>query len=248
VNPDGDRGKRPSPWEQPPAKSTRFGRRLLFLGGGLALLLLALFSVVPPELPSGSEVALVQGIIFCGFVLIGAAASRQSLRRITGQIGIWMVLILVCVALYGYRFELSGAARRVASELLPSRGQALDGESVAFARAADRQFWIDAQVDGVAIRFLVDTGASEVVLARADAAKLGFTFERLDFTRIFDTANGKTRGAIVRLDELRIGSLSFDRVTAYVSDGELHQSLLGMGFLERLSSVEIRHDTLTIRR
>jgi aspartyl protease family protein len=246
--PDGDHGRRPSPWEEPRATRARFGRRLLLLVGGLALLLLALFSVVPPEVPSGAEKSLVYAIILGTFLLIGAAASRHSLGRIASQIGIWMILMLILVALYGYRFELNGVAQRIASELLPSRGHALDHDSVVFGRAPDRQFWIDAQVDGVAIRFLVDTGASEVVLSRADAAKLGFVIEDLAFTQIFDTANGKTRGAPVRLDELRIGPLAFDRVTAFVNEGELRQSVLGMGLLERLSSVETRRDTLTIRR
>jgi aspartyl protease family protein len=161
-------------------------------------------------------------------------------------LALWAVAALAIIAVYGYRFELRDVALRVAGEIAPTRGQEAGNGAMVFTRAPDRQFWIDALVDGKPIRFLLDTGASDIVLNRADAARLGFSVKDLAFTRSYETANGTTRGATVRLAQIRIGSIQLQDVPASVNEGELRQSLLGMRFLERLTSVEIRNDRLTI--
>ena len=248
-----ERGRKPtSPWSRPapaPARSSwRFYRRFFFMAAFVLLLLFALVSLVPPRQWNGFEQALLlrYGIIILAVVL-GIAASQKSLPRIAGEMGIWLVLMLLLVAGFGYRFELRSVADRVAAELLPSRAQDAAHGTVSFARGSDGQFWIDALVDGQPVRFLLDTGASGVVLNRADAERLGFRWDALSFTHVFETANGSTRGAPVQLRQISIGPILFDRVPATVNEGQLGQSLLGMRLLERLGSIEIRNDTLTIR-
>ena len=164
------------------------------------------------------------------------------------QFGAWASVMVMIVTGYGYRFELRDLGRRIMGELAPTKGTTLDADTISFARAADRQFWIDAVADGEAIRFLVDTGASGVALTKADAQRLGFRLDQLRFTQTFDTANGTTRGAFVRIDRMVIGPIAMDNVGAWVNEGDLGSSLLGISLLERFGSVEIRNDTLTIRR
>jgi aspartyl protease family protein len=247
-----DRGHRPnSPWDRPvpaPPSSGRFFRRFFFLAACVLLLLFALVSFVPPRQWNGFEQAslLRYGLIALA-VLLGLAASQKSLPRLAGEIGLWLVLMMLLVAGYGYRFELRAAADRIVADLVPSRARNVGHGTVSFARGDDQQFWIDASVDGQPVRFLLDTGASGVVLNRADAERLGFRWNALAFTQHFETANGPTRGAPVQLRQIRIGSISFDRVPATVNEGELRHSLLGMRLLERLGAIEIRNDTLTIR-
>jgi aspartyl protease family protein len=91
----------------------------------------------------------------------------------------------------------------------------------------------------------VDTGASLVVLTVEDAQAAGINRSELVFNRITRTANGATRFAPVTLREIRIGQLSIDSVPAAVIEN-LDQSLLGMSFLTRLKSFEMREGALTI--
>jgi aspartyl protease family protein len=226
-----------------------FGRRLLILIAGFALLVFALSWAFPPgQWRDAEEANFVRLILLAAIVIVGAAASRRSLSTMAVQLGAWVAVTVLLVAGYGYRFELRELAARTMGELAPSRGRSLDADSISFARAADRQFWIDAAVDGQTVRFLVDTGASTVVLTQADARRLGFRIDQLRFTQVFNTANGTTRGAAIRLDRIRIGPIFFDNVEAWVNEGDLGHSLLGISLLEKLGSVEIRNDTLTIRR
>ena len=228
--------------------AVRFGRRVLVMCAVLALGLFILVSFFPSQ--SWEEYdgpyALRYGLVLI-FVALGLAASRRRLAVMAAELGIWFIIMLVLAGGYSYRYELQDLATGITAQLLPSRGVERAAGVISFNRARDGQFWIDAKVDGVPVRFLVDTGATDVVLSSADAERLGYDPSRLNFSREADTANGRTREAPIIVGRLSIGSIGFDHVPAAISAGGLRSSLLGMRLLERLSSVEIRRDTLTIR-
>ncbi len=104
---------------------------------------------------------------------------------------------------------------------------------------------IDAAVNGAAVRMLVDTGASLVVLTREAAGAAGIHPSELVFSHRVSTANGPARMARVTLREIRIGQLSINDVPAAVLEN-LNISLLGMSFLTRLQGYEMRDGKLTI--
>ena len=104
---------------------------------------------------------------------------------------------------------------------------------------------IDAAVNGAPVRLPVDTGASLVTLTPADARTAGITSGELVFNNRVSTANGSARMASVTLREIRIGQLSIYDVPAAVLEN-LNISLLGMSFLSRLQSYEMREGKLTI--
>jgi aspartyl protease family protein len=95
---------------------------------------------------------------------------------------------------------------------------------------------------------ILDTGASSVVLTREDAKAAGLPLEVLAYTASIDTANGRTHAAPVTLDRIAIGGLVERSVDALVAQpGQLKTSLLGMSFLNRLQSWEVRGDRLLLR-
>jgi len=112
---------------------------------------------------------------------------------------------------------------------------------------ADRQghFLLDAAVNGAPIRFIVDTGSTFVALNKRDAAALGIDVGQLVFNSRVSTANGEVKAASVRLQEIRHGERVMKGVAAIVVE-KLENPLLGMSFLRRLKSYEMRGDTLTI--
>ena len=112
---------------------------------------------------------------------------------------------------------------------------------------ADRRghFSLTATVNGAPIRVVVDTGASLVALTLDDARAAGIGRSELLFNQVTQTANGRVRFAPVMLREVRIEQLSIENVPAAVIEN-LDQSLLGMSFLKRLKSFEMREGALTI--
>jgi aspartyl protease family protein len=160
---------------------------------------------------------------------------------------LWIAVGILLVIGYSYRFELHQVADRVLAELVPGRVVS-QGRSVAVARTSGGDFAINAQINGARIAMVLDTGASSVVLTRDDAKAAGLPIEVLDYTVNIDTANGRTRAAPVTLDRIAVGNLVEQSVDALVAQpGQLKTSLLGMSFLNRLQSWEVRGDHLILR-
>ena len=95
---------------------------------------------------------------------------------------------------------------------------------------------------------VLDTGATAVVLTQEAAKAAGLPLEVLNYNIVVDTANGKTRAASVTLDRIGVGGLVERSVPALIAQpGQLTKSLLGMSFLNRLESWEVRGDKLILR-
>ncbi len=118
----------------------------------------------------------------------------------------------------------------------------------AINRRDDGHYWTTADVDGVAVKFMVDTGASIVALTWKDAERLELDPENLTFDTQINTAGGTVYGAYVTLPSIRIGNVEVENVDALVLENQLDQSLLGMSFLNELYSYEFRKSQLIIRQ
>lgn len=115
-------------------------------------------------------------------------------------------------------------------------------------REPDGHYWTRADVDGTAVKFMVDTGASTVAITFRDAQRIGLKPEDLDFKWEIRTAGGVVHGAAVTLEKISIGQVEVDNVEAMVLREGLDQSLLGMTFLGELYSYEFRKSQLVIRQ
>ncbi len=178
-------------------------------------------------------------------------ASRPALGEVTRAALIWGGLALVLVALYAFRAELETVARRTLAVLVPGMTVAQsDGSgAVMVARSGDNHFRVTARVDGTNIDFLVDTGASTIVLTYDDARAAGIDAGSLVFSIPVATANGTALVAPVKLGRIHLGdTISATDVPAFVAAKKaLNTSLLGMTFLSSLSSWEMRGDRLILR-
>jgi aspartyl protease family protein len=149
----------------------------------------------------------------------------------------------------GERSERPVASPAAKHSAVRERAQGPVGGDLEYVVEAGRggHYVIDAVVNGAPITFLVDTGASDIVLTMEDAERLGFHPRTLRFTQRFATANGEVRGAPVVLREIRIGQFSLFDVAASVNEAPLGVSLLGMSFLERLNGYQVDNGRLILR-
>ena len=117
---------------------------------------------------------------------------------------------------------------------------AADGrQSVVLAADPRGHFFADALVNGQSVRFVVDTGASVVVLSGSDAARLGIDWSKAPRANM-QTANGATTGYFVKLASVRVGGIELQNIDGVIVESGLGSyGLLGMSFLNR---VEMRRD------
>lgn len=145
---------------------------------------------------------------------------------------------VLVLSAFGAVQVLNGPAAHAAAEA-PLRGaQGSEPDAAALFKAADGHYWADGLVNGAPVRFLVDTGASNVSLTPEDAQRLGLEPAQLLYDQAVRTADGDSLAARVRLANVTVAGVRLSGVDALVIGRGLPASLLGMSFLGRLSRFE----------
>lgn len=189
---------------------------------------------------------LIYLLILLGFLLSSFVVRKEfKIAKALKYLTIWAMIALFGVALYAYRFEFSDFKNRMMSELNPSSAR-LDGQKLVVNLSQDGHFYLDTKINGKAIRFMIDTGASDIVLNLSDAKKIGINPRNLIYDKRYNTANGVVLGASVRLDEIEVSSVKFYDVKASVNSADLGVSLLGMSFLREFRRYEFYRDKLIL--
>lgn len=137
----------------------------------------------------------------------------------------WGMIFVGLAAAYGLWSDLR-------TDFVP-RQAVFDSGRIEVPRASDGHYYLTLDIAGTPVEFMVDTGASNVVLSSADADRLGIDRSGLVYLGQANTANGTVRTARVRLENVSLGPFRDDRLTAWVTDGDLDMSLLGMDYLDR---------------
>ena len=164
-----------------------------------------------------------QSVVVIGFALVASFGTALTIRHLEGD-------------------GMAQAATPVVEAAVGASGT--DAQVV---KGADGHYWAEANIDGKAVRVLVDTGASVVALTRADALRLGVDPEPEAFTGKVQTASGVVRAAPVQLKTISVAGARVDRVEALVVEQGLEYSLLGMSYLGRLSAFSATPAGLTLR-
>ncbi len=181
--------------------------------------------------------------------LIGAGLIHGRRLRWQGALGAafaWLAIGAVLVLAYSFRFEAEDAWRRIKGELVPGQAMVAGERAIEVRRARDGHFYIDARVNGVPVRFLVDTGATSTVLDPRDAERAGFNLQRLSFYQRLRTANGVVRAAPVTAARLDFGPTGFADAAMLVNGARIGTSLLGINTLNKFRGWRAERDRLVL--
>lgn len=190
--------------------------------------------------------------IFGAVIGVGILNARHRFSDVVRNLGLWLLVVLVLIAGYQYRYELQDIASRVTAGLVPGSPLSLTDSSgrttVTLEKSPNGHFEARLDINGTQIRALVDTGATSTVLTAADAERAGFDLAALRYTIPVATANGGATAARVVASDVALGAISRRNMPVLVAaPGMLSQSLLGMNFLGSLSGFDIRGDRMILR-
>lgn len=165
------------------------------------------------------------------------------------SIGIWLGIAALLAVAYNYRSDVVKVVDRVFSVVTPDQDiTASINASIRVQRSDSGDFNVRVHVNNAPILMLIDTGASSVVLTIEAARAAGLPVDLLKYDVTIETAKGRSFAAAVVLEELKIGNIVERRVPALiVRQGDLRVSLLGMSFLQRLDSFELRGMQMVLR-
>lgn len=179
-------------------------------------------------------------------VLLGSAVlmwfiaeNRNSLGKTLRMAMVWIFIFIGVIAAYGLWND-------VRSTVVPRQTVMMDEDRIEVPKAPDGHYYLTLAVNDTPVEFVVDTGATGVVLTKADAQRAGINLNNLQFFGQAYTANGPVRTAPVRLDQ--IGPFPDRNFRAWVNEGEMDQSLLGMTYLQRFETLQISNGRLILIR
>lgn len=191
--------------------------------------------------------SIAQTLAVLALVSASLLSMRLKLRDTARYVLIWLALGAAVVAGYAFRADLGDAALRVRSALIPSYAVASGDHTLALGQDSDGGYHVMGQVNGQAVGFLVDTGASDIVLSPADAQRIGVDMAALRYTHVYETANGEGEGAAYVAPSLAIGPIRLTNVVVSINKTPMSSSLLGMSFLKRMDSFEFKGGQLILK-
>lgn len=190
---------------------------------------------------------LMQGLLLAALIGAGVIHGRRlNWRGKLGAAFAWLAIGAALVLAYSFRFEAQDAWHRIAGEVAPGRAMMAGERTMTIRRANDGHFYAEALVNGVPVRFLIDSGATATVLSPRDAQRTGFNLQRLSYYQRLNTANGVVRAAPVTAARIDFGPIGFSDAKMLVTGAPLNVSLLGINTLNRFKSWRVERDTMTI--
>lgn len=167
-------------------------------------------------------------------------ANRDNLGKTLQQGVIWFLIFVGVIGAYGMWHDID--------RTVTGRQSIISDTRIEVPRSADGHYYLTLDVNDVPVRFVIDTGASQVVLTRQDARRVGIDPTDAHYFQTANTANGVVQTAPVVLDQVALGSITDRQVPAVINGGTMEGSLLGMTYLNLYSRIEISNAQLVLTR
>ena len=178
--------------------------------------------------------------LLCGLLVFFFRGKRRNLGQMSKYLLVWGLIFLGALVVVGIWRDIS-------SSIAP-RQSVMQTGAIEVPRASDGHFYLTLEVNSVPIRFVVDTGASAIVLSQHDATRAGIETGSLIFSGRANTANGRVETAPTRVETLSLSGILDENVRVIVNAGDMQGSLLGMSYLNRFARIQIADGVLLLER
>lgn len=197
-------------------------------------------SAVPRSgLLMGTVAAMVMGWI--GSAMISRRVMGGRLIRGVGTLALGAILVTLVLQLSRFDPRLEVAVPQLG---LPQ--QRVEGGETIIPLAADGHYWLEAEINGVPARFLVDTGATLTAVSAETAKRAGLSPRTGGVPIMVATANGTVHADLTTLDTLSFGSITARGLDAVIAPNLGRTNVIGMNFLSRLKGWRVERGDLIL--
>lgn len=201
--------------------------------------MLDISSLDPTDLEQLAHILTLALVLFGVFV----ANFWRDIKGMVKMLSTWGFISIGVIVGYNLWHSTVGEEKQKEAILLNKHS-----DTIEVSKNWNGHFYLTLHVNNTPVKFLVDTGASQIVLRKQDAAFIGIDVGALDYSGIARTANGEVRTAKIKLEETSLDGNRDKNLTAYVSEGEMETSLLGMSYLNLYNQVSFTGNKLTLKR
>lgn len=166
---------------------------------------------------------------------------RQGLKMLLG----WVIIFGIAFVLFALKDDIVRFGKRIIDEGRAEQGGVQVGQDIRIKLSSDGHFWVNAEVNGHIVRFLIDSGATTTSISAGTARDAGIE-PGGGFPVLVNTANGTIPVQRARVEKLEVGHIEREDFAVHVSEAFGDMNVLGMNFLSSLSGWRVEGNNLIL--
>ncbi len=192
--------------------------------------------------------SLIWGVVCILLLLSSLAARRLPLGYVAKAAFAWIAIFAALFAMFSFRFEFQAVWERVKSDISGTAGQSVSGEDITIRRQDDGHYWLQLDVNGKPVRFMIDSGATTTAVNADTARETGIEVDMNGYPVFLNTANGRVTAQRVDIQSLKIGTHELGQHDVVVSESFGDTNVLGMNFLDSMQSWKVEGNVMTLKQ
>ena len=192
--------------------------------------------------------SLIWGIVCILLLLSSLAARRLPLGYVAKAAFAWIAIFAALFAIFSFRFEFKVIWERAKADISGTAGQSVNGNEISIRRQDDGHYWLQLDVNGRPVRFMIDSGATTTAVNGNTARETGIQVDTTGYPVFLDTANGRLTAQRGVIQSLMIGTHEVGTHNVVVSESFGDTNVLGMNFLDSMQSWKVEGNVMTLKQ
>ena len=192
--------------------------------------------------------SLIWGVVCILLLLSSLAARRLPLGYVAKAAFAWIAIFAALFAIFSFRFEFKAVWERVKADISGTAGQSVSGEDITIRRQDDGHYWLQVDVNGKPVRFMIDSGATTTAVNANTARETGIEVDANGYPVFLNTANGSVAAQRGIIQSLKIGTHEIGQHNVVVSESFGDTNVLGMNFLDSMQSWKVEANVMTLKQ
>jgi aspartyl protease family protein len=192
--------------------------------------------------------SLIWGVVCILLLLSSLAARRLPLGYVAKAAFAWIAIFAALFAIFSFRFEFKAVWERVKADISGTAGQSVSGEDITIRRQDDGHYWLQLDVNGKPVRFMIDSGATTTAVNADTARETGIEVDTYGYPVFLNTANGRVTAQRGIIQSVKIGPRELGQHDVVVSESFGDTNVLGMNFLDSMQSWKVEGNVMTLKQ
>jgi aspartyl protease family protein len=192
--------------------------------------------------------SLIWGVVCILLLLSSLAARRLPLGYLAKAAFAWIAIFAALFAIFSFRFEFKAVWERVKADISGTAGQSVRGDEITIRRQDDGHYWLQLDVNGKPVPFMIDSGATTTAVNANTARETGIEVDTTGYPVFLNTANGSVAAQRGIIQSLKIGTRELGQHDVVVSESFGDTNVLGMNFLDSMQSWKVEGNVMTLKQ